>query len=269
MRLASSPNAFIASPRGSYFMGPTYLAWCHGPDLDGTMIWGVPNEHDARELVRLYLFQRDPTVRRDIVTDARHLMSVDTAGFAYIYQFAAQRHSQISPRVRRQVVLHAGGLAGSAVAGFLATLSVNHDWRAFREVGPALAWLGRSDATDVFTRLDAIAAERIAGSPTVRALRDLLAERPQRYDLVRAAQALGMSTRALQRALEAADTTFRTERDRAWTALATRMLAERNDKLDMLARELGCRSLASFDRRFVRLVGRTPSEHRQLRRVRG
>ncbi len=264
---ARSADAFIAKPRGRYFVGPTYLVWCHGPDLDGTIIWGLPNEHDARELTRTYLFQRDHSVKRDIITDARQLASIDTVGFAHIYEYAARRHIEISPRVRRHVVLHARGLAGAAVAGFLMAVGVTHEWRAFDQVGPALAWLGRPEAAETMAALDVLAADEIAGTPQLRALRALLATGPHRYNLGRAAQELGMSTRAVQRALEAAHTTFRNERDRAWTVLAARLVVERDDKLDIVARELGCRSLSSFDSRFVRLVGRTPSEHRQLKRL--
>jgi AraC-like DNA-binding protein len=96
----------------------------------------------------------------------------------------------------------------------------------------------------------------------LRALEQYLVANLAGATLERAARTLGMATRSLQRQLNAARASFRGELERTRIDAARRRLAESDDKLEVIADELGFASPTHFSARFRALTGELPSDYR-------
>jgi AraC-like DNA-binding protein len=118
----------------------------------------------------------------------------------------------------------------------------------------ALARLGIGHAADALAAADA----HVAGDPLLRLLRERLAN-GRTPTLAAAARALSVSARSLQRRLGAVGTSFVKEVCRARVEHAMRLLVTTDDKLAVVAAQVGCASLASFSAMFAREVGVPPS----------
>src|SRR5262249_46356188 len=145
----------------------------------------------------------------DIVTDGRLLSAVDADGFAVLDEFLMRALPLYATRVRRHAVLHAAGLPGAVLAGFLARLGPRHRWRAFTEAAPAFAWLEAAPAAA--REVQALVEAAQGSEPVVRALRGWLVAHVGAATVTAAARGVGCSGRTLQRALRDAGTSFRAE----------------------------------------------------------
>jgi AraC-like DNA-binding protein len=177
---------------------------------------------------------------------------------------SAARRMREQPLLRRMAVVAPFGIVGSVMAGFFHLFSVVGKQRLFTEAGDAFGWLGRSDALQA---LEAVIAVELRESPLLTAVRGWLPAHLSDATLARAARALGRSSRSLQRDLSADATSFRRELERARAAAARARLVDSDVKVETLARELGCRSVASFAKLFRRVTGETPSDFRARARV--
>jgi AraC-like DNA-binding protein len=81
----------------------------------------------------------------------------------------------------------------------------------------------------------------------------------------RAAEALGMSRRTLQRRLNEAGVTYGQLLDRCRIDAACKLLEDSKIRLRDVASELGYADPSSFSRFFVRSMGRTPRAYRRER----
>jgi AraC-like DNA-binding protein len=72
-----------------------------------------------------------------------------------------------------------------------------------------------------------------------------------------------VSERSLQRSLGAAGTTFKDEIAEARIRAARRLLADGDEPLSAIAREVGCSSLQHFSTLFRKRTGETPSAFRR------
>ena len=79
-------------------------------------------------------------------------------------------------------------------------------------------------------------------------------------------QALGVSERSLQRQLRQEGTSFRREVDAARIRAARTLLADTDQKITVIALEVGCATLQHFSALFRRMTGETPSEWRARQR---
>ena len=107
---------------------------------------------------------------------------------------------------------------------------------------------------------------RCAPPDVVRRLRALFERDSERLELSRAARALNVSTRTLQRQLEEAGTSFRDLGSALRQERAERLLAATDQKITAIAKELGFESLQSFTASFREASGETPADYRARRR---
>jgi AraC-like DNA-binding protein len=256
MRAVSSVDAFIADRFGSYFVGQSYLVWCSDAALGGVVFWGTPDAGDVSELERI--FALEPEQPYDVVADGRRLERVLQTSWEPFTRTAARRLRE-QPLMRRMAVVVPFGLVGSMMAGFFHLFSLVGRQRLFSDAGGAFGWLGRSDALQA---LEEVIAKELRESPLLTSLRDWLAIHLLNATLRDAAQALGRSSRSLQRDLGAAASSFRRELERARVAAARARLADSDVKIETLAHDVGCRSVASFAKLFRRVTGETPSDFR-------
>jgi AraC-like DNA-binding protein len=103
------------------------------------------------------------------------------------------------------------------------------------------------------------------GTPVAARVRDWVIERLSSGEpsATRAAQALGLSARSLQRRLSEEGTSFRAVVDRLRLDQSRRLLAESDLSIAEIGFVLGFSELSAFHRAFKRWTGLTPLEHRQ------
>src|SRR5581483_10149852 len=100
-----------------------------------------------------------------------------------------------------------------------------------------------------------LVARIVGSSPALDALRAYLRGCRGAATLQQAARALGRSERSLQRDLGESGSSFRAEQGHARLEAARTLLIESDRKLEAIASDVGCSSLAQFSRLFRRLTG--------------
>jgi AraC-like DNA-binding protein len=260
VRAVGSVDAFLADRFGSYFVARHFLVWCSDARLGGVVFWGTPDATDVRELERVFALDPVPGLDQpyDVIADGRRVERVVQTAFEPFARIAARR-LRAQPLMRRLAVVAPHGLVGTVMAGFFHLFAVGGRQRLFSEAGAAFAWLERGDA---LAELEAVIAAELGEPPLVTSLRGWLATHLAHATVDDAARALKRSSRSLQRELAAAATSFRREIDRARATAARARLADSDVKVEALALELGCRSVASFAKLFRRVTGETPTEFR-------
>jgi len=266
VRAASTVEAFLAEPIGRYFAGRAFVAWMHDARLVGASHFGAFDEGDEPALRRLYGLALHPALvpPYDVIHDLGAVDVLDRRAFDAHAAFLAEHMPKLAGRVRRLAVVRPTGLPGAAFTGLF------HDFarpafeaELFADRVAALAWLGVPEVVRAEIG-DAVASfERVA--PLLGRLREHLARDPRGATLARAAKALGHSARSLQRHLASEGTAFRDELMCARVLAAKARLVDSDDKIEVIARELGFRSVAAFTAMFGRIAGEPPQEFRRRR----
>jgi AraC-like DNA-binding protein len=258
---ASLPEDFLRDPCGRYVLGPTYLVWCGEPALRGTLVRARPDEKDARTLVRLWGYDRHPSVaeKYSSVFDAGQLQGVDSAAFAVIAQYFIGRRDEWKRRVRRTGIVLPDGVPGAVTAGIGGLTGLQHPIRFFRDAARAYGWVAGASARLIRREIEEIVGVGGSVSQERILLRAYLAGNLRQPSLADASRRIGCSVRSLQRALEEEGTGFRAEVQAARLQAAQTLLLDTNAKLTAIARELGYSSLAHFSRWFRQATGKPPS----------
>jgi AraC-like DNA-binding protein len=268
VRLASYDELFRRSPVGHYAVGEQFLVWCATRELCGMAVWGQPEVPDLRRVLDVFDHTADTgiAVPCDFVLDIRRLDRVDATLFGDLVREVGQRVNDIARRVRRHaIVLRPSELASAVVSGVYALVGGELRWRITDDLAAALAWFEHADLA-VVTEVDRIVAECAAGSTAVDRLRGWLRDGGIRGTLEEAALALGLSARSLQRRLGDAGTSFRAELERARLAIAQQLLLDSDEKVAVIAAEVGSSSESNFIAFFRRVTGQTPAAWRAARR---
>jgi AraC-like DNA-binding protein len=112
---------------------------------------------------------------------------------------------------------------------------------AFGDVGAALRWLGHEDEAPLMKDLSGVLDQSSARAPIMRDLEIFLAMHPNATP-GRAAHALGLSIRSLQRRLSDQGTTFRGVLDATRVRLAQSLLVESDATITEIALRVGLTS---------------------------
>ncbi len=266
MERAPDIDAFVAQRFGRYVVGRHFLAWCTDPTLGGLVFWGVPDEGDVEDLGRVFTIDPQPGIDRsyDIVTDGQRVERVSSAAFDPFAQKAVPRLVQQLPLVRRNAMVAPPGMVGAVMAGFFGIFGLPGAHRVFSDARAAFTWIDRLDA---FDEVEQIVNRLLGEAQVVAELRRWLVDHLRDATVESGARALARSVRSLQRELGAASTSFTRELERARVDVARRLLVENDDKLEGIAREVGCVSASTFSELFRRVAGETPSAYRA--RLRG
>jgi AraC-like DNA-binding protein len=263
MEEASSFERYVSSPVGRYIYGPSYVVWWKSVQLNGILLWGRPDEEHILNITRALDAELAPAVSpHGSLIDARRVCGVDPAAFNTLLRYVATRREAFSRLVTRQAVLRPDGLAGAAIAGFYAVLAPSYPVHVFTEPRAALAWLGPRHDLALCSELDGITARLTDGSVVVVALRGYLERSLGSASIARAARALRLSERSLQRQLQEAGTSFRSELNLAQVRAAKALMLDTSYELKRVATQVGCASPQNFSSLFKRLEGFSPSEWR-------
>lgn len=268
MRPAADSYEFLATPVGRYVAGRTWLLWCADPTICGSVLWGRLGGADIdRLLIPLdSLFSQQMALRCQVLSDASRLEMITASAFKVFIDFIQHRLPEYGARIARQAMVRPSGLPGALVGGLYEVLGQpSYPVRVFTNAIDALRWLRRPDATLLAEETSSLAVAAAWVPEVVRALREILAERPG-LRLAPAARAVGASRRTLQRALRREGTSFRAEVDGARIRAAQALLASSDQKITTVALEVGCTTPQHFSSLFRRITGETPSAWRARQR---
>ncbi|WAS90041.1 AraC family transcriptional regulator [Nannocystis punicea] len=257
MKQATGLAEYRSSPTGSYVVSTSFVVWCADPRFHGMAIWGRPDEPEIRRLCQfLDVEVRPEAMPHASLVDLRRLHSVDPLAFVAFVDYLQAR----APLYRELVTC-------AIVAGFDKIARLSHPLAVHESLGEALAWLGRSDRSNLVEELEEIVASAMGERTTVQRLRRVLVPPLSEVTLESAARRLGLSTRTLQRRLRDEGTSFQAEHAAAQVRAAQALLRDPALTLTTIALEVGASSLANFSTMYRRQTGEAPSEWR--RRLRG
>ena len=267
MTPADTVQAYRERPIGSYLAGPTYAVWWKSMRLNGIVFWDRPDEGHVQRITDALEAQVDGGEPHASLIDARRVRAVDLGAFTTLSKYVLHRSVDISRVVARQAVVRPDGLTGAVVAGFYSILSPSHSVDVFTEPVAALEWLGIDTPVRVAEELEALYTAAMCASSLVIALRAYLDRALSSTNISKAAAALGLSSRQLQRQLRDARTCFQQEQSAAKIRAAKALLLETNYDVKRVALEVGFTSPEHFCVLFRKEVSETPSEWRSRARV--
>jgi AraC-like DNA-binding protein len=243
--------------------GKSYLLWRPAPGFSVFAFWGRLQADELPALLAHYDAIAATQKSFDLVTDVSRLDAVERPAFDLLARYVEERMPARGRQIRRHAFIRPKGFIGAVSAGFHALIAPPYDWRDCASLVDAFTWLERrEDPTKVAEMIDALAA----ASPTLQALQRYLAAHLQRPSVRGAARALHTSERSLQRQLAARGTHFRRQLAEARVEMAKTLLAEGEDKIDVIARRVGCSSASNLGALFRRETGQTPSQYRLAQR---
>lgn len=258
--------AFLAAPAGRYLVRRSFVVWCASPELFGTCIWNVPSFDEANELCALWELDRDFRQYNTII-DSRHLQHVDIAGFASVAKYLQSRRDDYGAHVRRQAIIVAGDAhTASVVAGLPTFLQFAHPWKVVTTSDDAAAWLEHPLAAPTLAELEPIIATARALSAVCMRVRELLVS-DSTLTLGNLAKALGRSERTLQRELEEAGTSYRTEVRAARVRVAAELLDSTDLKVEAIAHQVGYTSISHFNTAFREVTTMSAADYRTRKKT--
>lgn len=263
LALAASVDAFAAAPVGACVAGRSWLHWCASPTLFGVHLWGRPDEDDVKALVvSLAVELGDGVVPHASLVDASGVVGADLGSFSVLNGYVSSQSARLSQQVTKLALVRPGGLEGAVVAGFYQVLKSPYPVQLFDDAAPALAWLG-STPPSLLEQLTSLLSAVRGVDALVRSLRAVIVADLVDVDAARAAKALGLSERTLQRRLQEANTTFLAELGTVRIEEAQRRMLDSDAPLTAIAVDVGFSSLQHFSAAFRKSTGETPSAWRQ------
>jgi AraC-like DNA-binding protein len=266
LRPADGLEELAKDPRGKYVTGRTWLTYfaSHGR-FSGTIVWGEPSAADVRA------WEASASVRLSAACephpslfDAHDIGRLGPRAFGEFARYLTRNASEMKARITRLAIRNAPTFVGALAAGFTKLVPVPFASDAFTDRAAALSWLGCEDEKSLVDQAEALRAD-LDVAPIVRRLGDYLARHPSATPDA-AARALAVSTRSLQRKLQAESTTFRDELDAARLRLAQDLLRDSNASITAIALEVGLASPQHLSTLFRKLGCESPREWRNMHR---
>jgi len=262
MLAPKSEAEFRLRPEGGYLFGEGWLYFCFEGNVFGFVLWGTPSREGIGGLVRLLELELDRTPHVAFV-DVRGLVSIEGPAFAALEAYVVSRFDALSRVVIKVSLAHGQGLVAATTAGFLQAVPSPFPAEYFLDPVVALTSLGFSAASEAVRALERAEAHATGVPSVVRELRAHLETGVADATLERAARALSISTRTLQRQLAQAGVTFLEELQHARIRVAKRMLTESSDPITTVAFAVGCASTQNFSALFRKVAGETPTAFRR------
>jgi AraC-like DNA-binding protein len=268
MVAAPSIEEFLAAPTGRYVGGRTWISFCPHPRLAGLMLWGRPDEADARQFIRAIPVAGSPLAdRRPRLVDVRHLDMPHPLAFAVLGEYVTKQRDLAATAIARAAVLRGPGMIGAVAAGFANVVPCSFPIRTFDDGCSALEWLGVPEDAPVLEEVDALQARAIGGTPVVRDLRRALEADLAVASLDTIARRLCLSARSLQRRLREEGTSFQHELGAARVGTAKRLLLESNVSIERISERVGYASVHHFGKLFRKATGASPRQWRTARKA--
>lgn len=266
MIATEDPEEFLASPMGRCVVAPNFAVWCHSPDLQGSLTWGVIDERSIRDMVAVgqYVYRPGIATRRRVLTDCRDVERAD-ADVLMAFSTNAREWAPIwSWGIERQAMIVPQTLGGMMMSGSLPLAGADHAMRMVHDLDEALAFLDHPDAAAAHATATSLVAE-VRGRPVLLSrLRAHLHRALDAATVETAAKALGLSRRTLQRELGRLGTSFSDELLRARIAAAQALLAHTELKVETIASQVGFGTASRMSASLRREVNMTATEWRKM-----
>lgn len=246
------------------YTGDRIYIWRPDSSLWLTVLWDAPSSSDIEAMVKHHDMAYHTPDQFESLVDFSQVSMADPTAFGVLASFVERRRAGFDRQIRKQaLVRQPSSMIGAMVTGFFDSFGLTMPVRAFDDRRQALDWL-RPDTAESWAReLDVRVAAATAISPELRRVRDVLAQHYHaEMDLLRCAQLLGTSERTVQRQLQSAGTSFRTELTQARINAAKRLLQAAECKVAAVAAEVGFASSQSFAVAFREATGESPTEYR-------
>jgi AraC-like DNA-binding protein len=232
---------FVASPFGRYVARPGFVIWCRSPELQGAILWGSIDAGSLRDMMAAgaYVHRADVSTRRRVLVDCAGVERVDgdvLLGFAAL---ARDRVALWSSNIERQAIVVPTGLGGILLAGALSSLGVSHALRFVHGLDDALAHVDHAAARESHQQAAEAASALRGRSALLMRVRAELGRVLTSATVERAAVALGMSVRTLQRELERLGTSFSEQLRVVRVAAAEALLVHSDLKIEAIAHQVG------------------------------
>jgi AraC-like DNA-binding protein len=262
----NSVDEFVRSPVGRWYGGATHLVWCASPTLCGSTHWGRPSARDVHELTDLYEIAL-ALHGFDVFMDDSAVEMVDWTALGVLNEYLRRRLPEWGGRIRKQAVVVPSGAVAVILAGVVPLLGSTYPMKFFSTRGAAAEWLERGDTTPILDQVERLAGELRGIPPLVRDLRSYLEGVLVAPSIAAAARALGRSVRSLQRELRQSRTSFGAELSRARVRAACTLLYESDEKIEAIARRVGCITSSRLSALFRKELGETPLAYRTRSRA--
>jgi AraC-like DNA-binding protein len=240
------PDEFAASPVGRCIVGATFALWCHSPELQGAILWGVLDERTLGEMTRIAALAHPVSSggRRRLLVDCRDVERVEVEMLLSLN--ARPLGPAWTTAVDRPAVIVPASLVGILIAGALRTIAPSAPIQVTQDPDHAIAFVDHPAAHKAF----ALAA-RIVGLSRGRAtllsrLRVQLSRDLVGASVETSATALALSRRTLQRELRRHNTSFSDELRRARVAAAEALLVYTDLELETISARVGFASAESM-----------------------
>jgi AraC-like DNA-binding protein len=234
-------DEFIADPWGRYIARPTFLVWCRSPDLQGALIWGDLDQPSMRDMMAVGAWVHRPDVsrRRRVLVDCSGVQRVDADVLLGFAQLARDRVPVWSTGIERHAIVVPAGLGGILIGGALPSVGVSHPVRFTHDLEAAIAYVDHPLARASHDEAAAAAVAARGRSALLFRLRGELGRELTTATVERAAAALGMSVRTLQRELGRLGTSFSDELRGVRIAAAETLLVHSDLKIEAIATQVG------------------------------
>jgi AraC-like DNA-binding protein len=268
---AHDRDEFVAAPIGRCIVEPSFATWCHAPDLQGVIVWGVPDDRSIRDMMEIGQFIHHPDIakRRRVLVDCRDIERADADVLLGFIAIARARVEAWAGSVERQAMIVPGGLGGLLLAGALPSAGIAHPLRIAQDLETALAFVDHPEAAAAHAAATAVAAATRGPSALLFRLRAHIRRDPLAATIEGSATALGMSTRTLQRVLRGLETSYSKELRRVRVAAAEALLVHTDLKIDAIASQLGFGKASRMSASLRRELDVTASELRGATRLPG
>jgi AraC-like DNA-binding protein len=267
MSLAADAADFQAAPIGKFLFGRSWAVWCATPEIIGSFHWGLPDDHDAAEMMAAMDFVRHPSLagRAKILMDSHQIQRVDADTLLAFTKLARQWIPIWSPFIARHATIVPDSLVGILLAGVLPLLGGGYSFKFVHELSDALVFLDDPEVSAAYRDAHAIADTRRLPPAALVKLKDALGRDLGNATIGDCALAMGLSTRTLQRELRRHGTSFSDELRRARTHAASELLRMSELKIDAIAARVGFGTASRMSAALRREVGATASEIRARR----
>ncbi len=252
-------TAFLADPWERPYADDTLVAWCPRAGLKLIALRGSLSAISAERLVTLAAASGDVSRASTTVLDLRDYIDTSAGQYELLFGFVALQRAR-RPRGHRTYLVVAGQPSSAAVLGY-AAFGGDDFCEAVVMHGPdALSLADAPEPEPTWARWQAL-LDATREPAWLLDLRLHLAEHIADATVESAARALGMSSRALQRALGERDTSFRRELSEVRVARARALLAAGETKLLAVAISAGFARVESMNEAFERVLGHGPRAH--------
>jgi AraC-like DNA-binding protein len=264
-RRGPTPNQLSTPSRYPYIAGGSWLA-LRTDNLLACALWGAIDTSDVQRLLRAVKseLQHPRTAEGQLLVDTMDVTSVSSCALDLVRDHLKAYESGHQAVIGRCAVVRPKTFVLAALAeGLSRIVPIPFETAIFSDLRASLRFLGASKWDGLDDELVAIRVHERAGSSITARLQPLFAQRLRFVTIEDGASALDLSTRGLQRQLQAAGTTFQRELNLARVKAAQGLMGTTALPLIRIAAEVGCASPSHLTVLFHKTLGQSPSAWRR------